>query len=42
MYISGYLLGTKGELLGGTAWTIWLLLLSFLDTGEGANDSTQL
>jgi hypothetical protein len=33
--LAGFSLGTKGELLGAGTWTAWLLLLSFLQTGDG-------
>ncbi|CAK3883352.1 related to ferric reductase [Lecanosticta acicola] len=32
--ISGVYLGTRGEVIGAGIWTLWLLLLSFLDTGD--------
>lgn len=31
----GMNLGTKGNLLAGVAWTIWLLALCFAETGHG-------
>lgn len=33
--VSGYCFGTKGEVLGAVLWTVWLLLLCFLQTGDG-------
>lgn len=33
--LQGIELGTKGEILGALAWTTWLLVLSFLQTGDG-------
>lgn len=33
--IAGFHLGTKGELLGATGWMAWLLILTFLQTGDG-------
>lgn len=35
VHFSGVYWGTKGEVLGAGVWTMWLLLLSFLDTGDG-------
>lgn len=33
--VAGLSLGTKGELLGASLWAAWLVLLSFLQTGDG-------
>lgn len=35
VHVAGVHVGTKGELLGAASWTAWLLLLSFLQTGDG-------
>ena len=32
---AGLHLGTKGEILGVGVWTLWLVALSFLQTGDG-------
>ncbi|KAF2214590.1 hypothetical protein CERZMDRAFT_110214 [Cercospora zeae-maydis SCOH1-5] len=34
VHVFGYHVGTKGEMLWGTTWTVWLLVLTFLDTGD--------
>lgn len=33
--ILGFDLGTNGQITIATAWTVWLLLLSFAETGNG-------
>ncbi|KAM3418904.1 hypothetical protein BST61_g4863 [Cercospora zeina] len=34
VHVFGYYVGTKGEMLWGTIWTAWLLVLTFIDTGD--------
>lgn len=35
--IAGWHLGTRGALLGAVIWTVWLLVLTFLQTDDGTS-----
>lgn len=38
VWLAGFPFGTNGEVLGGAVWMLWLLTLSFLQTGDGKSE----